>query len=114
MVACNITTLTSDSGEGFPNVVAESAACGVICVATDIGDTSTIISDGIAVVPAKNPNYLANAWKSALELDPIDQGHITAKIRQSITEQFSCETIVNLTLNTLMSRPITPTHIAKN
>ncbi len=114
IVACNITTLTSDSGEGFPNAIAESAACGVICVATDIGDSSTIISDGIAVVPAKNPNYLANAWKSALELDPIDRGRITAKIRQSITEQFSCETIVNLTLKTLMSRPITPTHIAKN
>ena len=102
MAACDITTLTSDSGEGFPNAVAESAACGVLCVATDIGDTSNIVSDVIAIVPAKNPNCLANAWKSALELDPVDKDHITAKMRQTIIENFSCETIANLTLKTLI------------
>jgi glycosyltransferase involved in cell wall biosynthesis len=100
--ACNITTLTSDSGEGFPNAVAESAACGVLCVATDIGDTSTIVSDVIPVVPAKKPDHLANAWKSALELDPADKGQITVRLRQSIIERFSCETIAHLTLKTLI------------
>jgi glycosyltransferase involved in cell wall biosynthesis len=101
MVACDITTLTSDSGEGFPNSVVESAACGVPCVPTDIGDTSKIVSNVITVVPPKNPNCLASAWKSALKLNPVDKGHIRAKLRQSVTENFSCEAIANLTLKTL-------------
>lgn len=32
-------------GEGFPNVIAESMSCGVINIATDVGDTSEIIGN---------------------------------------------------------------------
>lgn len=102
MVACDITTLTSDNGEGFPNSVAESAACGVLCVATDIGDTSNIVSNLIAVISPKKPNALAVAWQSALQLDPNEKTQIALKMRQSIIDRFSCETITDLTLKTLI------------
>jgi len=102
MVACDITTLTSDNGEGFPNSVAESAACAVLCVATDVGDTSHIVSNLMSVVSPKKPEALAVAWQSALKLDPNEKSQIALKMRQSIIDRFSCETITDLTLKALI------------
>ncbi|MEC9293733.1 MAG: glycosyltransferase [Chloroflexota bacterium] len=101
MVACDITTLTSDSGEGFPNSIAESIACGVPCVATDIGDSSNIVSDFISVVPPKNPKTLATGWETALNQDPVEQGQTAMKMRQSVIDRFSCSTVVNLIIENL-------------
>jgi len=101
MAACDITTLTSDSGEGFPNSVAESIACGVPCVATDIGDSSNIVSNFISVVPPKNPLALANAWETALDRDRVEHGINATKMRQSIIDRFSCRTVATLTVETI-------------
>ena len=101
MAACDVTTLTSDSGEGFPNSVAESIACGVPCIATDIGDSSNIVSNFVPIVPAKNPKALALAWESTLKRDRIKQNKIAVEMRQSIIERFSYETIANRTLEGL-------------
>lgn len=98
MPACDLTTLTSDSGEGFPNSVAESMACGVPCVVTDIGDAAVIASKYSAVVKPKNPEGLAAAWQSALQLDQstIDETAIAA--RTSIIERYSPTEIAKETL----------------
>ena len=101
MTACDLTTLTSDSGEGFPNSVAESTACGIPCVSTDIGDSSNIVSNFVPVVPPKNPGALALAWESTLNRDPVKQGQIALEMRQSIIDRFSCDTIATQTLEAL-------------
>ena len=101
MAACDITTLTSDSGEGFPNSVAESVSCGVPCIATDIGDSANIVSNFTSVVPPKNPQALATEWDTVLNQSSIEQSQSTIKMRQSIIDRFSCEVIAERTLKAL-------------
>ncbi|MCZ6539925.1 MAG: glycosyltransferase [Chloroflexi bacterium] len=105
MAACDITTLTSSSGEGFPNSVAESLACGTPCVVTDIGDAATIVSDYGAVVSRANPEELAEAWKTALDQDQAAKDLISAGARQSIIDRYSPAAIARSTLDLVACYP---------
>lgn len=57
----------SSLGEAFPNVLAEAMACGIPCVATNVGDTKEIINNLGWIVPAQNPTKLAEAIFFALQ-----------------------------------------------
>ena len=101
MAACDLTTLTSNNGEGFPNSVAESMACGVPCVVTDIGDSAVIAGNFSIVVPPENPKELARAWKSALQQDQATLKKNAAAARDSIIDRYSPSKIAQKTLTIL-------------
>jgi glycosyltransferase involved in cell wall biosynthesis len=104
--------ICSSYEEGFSNVLGEAMACGVQCVATDVGDSSLIVADQGAVVPAKNPESLMAAMERLLDM----QQHNPSLIRKSIADRFSVSTMVSCTeelLTQLMTNPQLPTKVCR-
>ena len=101
MAACDITTLTSNSGEGFPNSVAESLACGTPCVVTDVGDGAAIVGDSSKVVPRGDQNAMSMAWAAALSDVQANEATVSRAARQSIVDRYSPEQIALTTLTLL-------------
>jgi len=90
----DVATLAS-YGEGFPNVVAESMACGTLTVATDVGDVAEIIGDAGWVVPPGDPEALAEAWLAALALIPKARELLGMQARARIWSNFSIASMVS-------------------
>ena len=91
--ALDVATSSSES-EGFPNVLGEAMACGVPCVATDVGDSALIIGNTGIVVPPKNPQALADGWKKILMMDVEERRNLGRAARQRIEENFSLDSVV--------------------
>lgn len=93
MAALDIFVLSS-FGESFPNAIGEAMACGVPCVATDVGDLRRIINGTGKIVPPKEPLALANAVLELLYL-PDEELHKLGRVaRERIRNHYSLEKIV--------------------
>lgn len=80
--AMDVMCLSSIS-EGFPNVLCEAMACGVVCVTTDVGDAAHIVGGLGEVVPSGDSAQLAAAIERAIERRLIDAG-LTVQLRDRV------------------------------
>ena len=97
MNALDIHVLSSSFGEAFPNVLCEAMACGTPCVTTDVGDAAFIVGNTGWVVPAKNPEALAEAILSAVNEKTSNKQSWTNRkqaCRNRIVENFSIEKMI--------------------
>lgn len=89
--------VSSSYGEGFPNVIAESMACGIPCVVTDIGDSSLIVGETAIVVPPENPVALAEGIMTMLSKTEFLDNTLKSACRIRIVENFSTERLIKET-----------------
>jgi glycosyltransferase involved in cell wall biosynthesis len=86
--------VSSSYAEGFSNVIGEAMACAVPCVVTDAGDSAWIVGDTGLVVPPRDPDALADAISTMIELGPSGRQAWGEKARQRVRELFSLPAIV--------------------
>jgi len=92
MAALDLLCLSSSS-EGFPNVVGEGMACGVPCVVTDVGDAAWVVGDTGVVVPARDPEALAQGLGLLLTAPARTRAELGHRGRRRIMEHFTLPAI---------------------
>lgn len=91
--AMDVLVSSSLCGEGFSNVLGEAMACGVPCVATDVGDAGLIIGETGRVVPPRRPDLLAAACLELLNLPTSEFNQMKTAARQRVEREFSIEAV---------------------
>lgn len=92
--ALDIVSSSSAYGEAFPLVVGEAMSCSVPCVVTDVGDSGWIVGNTGRVVPSRNPEALANAWKELIALGLEGRETLGRAARERIIEYFALDSVV--------------------
>ena len=97
----------SSYGESCPNVIGEAMACEVPCVVTDVGDARWIVGDTGEVVPPRDAEALASAWKNIIDLGLAGRTTLGRAARLRVIEHFTLESVVaryNTLYETLLAR----------
>lgn len=99
--ALDLAVLSSDAGEGFPNVVAEAMACERPVAATDSGDVRLIVGEAGRVVPPRQPEALGDAVLELLEALAQPGHDVRRAARARIVGEFSVEALVRRSIEVL-------------
>jgi glycosyltransferase involved in cell wall biosynthesis len=95
MPAIDVLALSSAYGEAFPNVLGEAMACGVPCVATNVGDSENILGGTGIVVAPRSPKPLAEGLLSILAMPPDTYGDRSYAARDRIMKHYSLPAIAD-------------------
>ncbi|MBV9858590.1 MAG: glycosyltransferase [Alphaproteobacteria bacterium] len=85
-------------GEGSSNAIAEAMACGIPCVATDIGDNAMLIGDTGRVAAPGDPQALAEAILEFAGMEPALRAELGRRARARIAALCSTDAMVENTL----------------
>lgn len=91
--ALDLFVLSSARGEGWPNVVGEAMASGVVAVGTDVGETGNVIGDTGEVVPPSDPKALAAACLRILGLSAEERSALGERAHDRIMRQFDIHAV---------------------
>ncbi len=107
LMAASDFLISSSSSEAFPNVIAEAMGVGTPCIATDTGESSSIIGNTGICVPPKNPKALAEAIITILE-KPAQLITLGKAAKLRIQTKYSLNTTSSLyqsLYNSVLSKP---------
>lgn len=91
MAGMDLYVSSSAFGEGFPNVLAEALACGVPCVATDVGDSAILVGESGRVVPPRDPRAFSKAVIEMLGIEGTEKVLMKREARERIIRYYSLE-----------------------
>jgi glycosyltransferase involved in cell wall biosynthesis len=95
LAASDLIVSSSAFGEGFCNAIAEGMSAELPAVATDVGDSRTIIGETGLIVPPRDPFSLATAIRRVLNEESDSVRHERGiRARARIKTNFSLETAV--------------------
>jgi len=92
--ALDVLCLASAYGEGFPNVLAEALACGVPCVATNVGDAALALGETGMVTPPCDAQALAEALAAMLDRAHGEGAVLADACRERAAREFSVAAMV--------------------
>lgn len=94
---CHCTVLASHGGEGVPNVLLESAACGRACIGTDTNGINDVIEDGITgyLFNAGDTDGLCLTVEKFLNLSYEEKNAMGAAGRKRIEDIFDRNIVIN-------------------
>ena len=93
LAGLDVLCVASRWGEGFPNVLGEALACGTPCVATDVGESRTILEGVGKVVPPDDGAALATALTGMLELPATDRAELGRRGRERVAEHYALDAV---------------------
>ncbi len=91
MNGLDLLVLSSAYGEACPNVLLEAMACGVPCVATNLGDCKYILGDTGVVVEPKNHQQLSQA---------------ICNLAQNLSKELSCQCMNRISQHFTLSKMV--------